>query len=287
MKAENLPIRVECFRKLPADGEQKLESESIGYVLIPLRIIPTYLSKNDLLPSPRWYKFMGVSDNIFNHKPELHINVIIQPKSESHKATHLRGQIEVDGDESFAEPDIANHFELKLDTEEDIAVTPPVLTPSIQVTVAEDTMNKGTILLHHETKKYVQKLEDWKKEEKENFLSHLKKVENTFLESMFEEWQRKKHEEENKLKWTIEECERLSKKLEDGYAQMKEFRLLGKDSLNQGVAAERNRNAMLEKELRAEREENKSLRSRLMELENARESIGELISETVSYLPPN
>lgn len=282
MKAENLPIRVECFRV-------KDEHESIGFVLIPLRIIPTFLYKNDLLPSPRWYKFMGVHDNIFHNKPELHVNVIIQPESECLASTHLRGQI--DGDESYAEPDIANHFEIKLDTAANItnSITPvveDVITLTIPVTEDATKQKKTTYSQQQETDKYVQKLEDWKNEEKDNFLSHLKKVENTFLASMFEEWQRKKHEEENKLKWTIEECERLSTKLEDGYAQMKEFR--EKDlQIASAIEVERTRNDALENELREERKENNSLRSRVMEFEKAQESIQQLIKETVLYYLTN
>lgn len=119
MKAENLPIKVVCFRL-----RDNYKLEPIGFVLIPLRIIPTFLYKNDLLATPRWYKMMGVSNNIAHNRPELHLNVIIQPEAECLSSTHLRGRIDDDATadddplDSFAEPDLSNHFELKLDEEE-------------------------------------------------------------------------------------------------------------------------------------------------------------------------
>lgn len=121
-------------------------------------------------------------------------------------------------------------------------------------------------------------------------MAHLKKVENSFLESMFEEWQRKKHEEENKLQWTIEECERLSKKLEDGYAQMKDFQRADKESkslaatqaeLDEKVDLEKKRNSALEMELREQREENKVLRSRIREIEKNNATAEEEIAHQI------
>lgn len=314
MKAENLPIKVECFRV-----RERNHLEAIGYVLIPLRIIPTCLYKNDeILPSPRWYKLMGVPSDVLHNKPEIHLNVIIQPEQECLSATHLRGKIDEDDeeDESYAEPDIIHHFEITRDVEkealkeqkQDALDTPPV----IKVTEVEEIIPEKEKLIiiptesnnktdRHgkeelETQKYVQKLEDWKKEEKDNFMSHLKKVENTFLESMFEEWQRKKHEEENKLQNTIDECERLSKKLEEGYAQMKDVRRADEETqklamsqavLQEEVALERKRNAALEMELREEREENKVLRNRIREMEqenvNMEQEIAEQIVSTCPY----
>lgn len=293
MKAENLPIKVECFRV-----RERNQLEPIGYYLIPLRIIPTCLYKNDeIVPSPRWYKLMGVPNDILCNKPQIHLNVIIQPEQECLSATHLRGKFdddEGDVDDSYAEPDMANHFELKMSEEEEVEVEVevdekaiildkkrkevtkiPKPTPTIEITEpVNNNNNKNTE--KDESNQYVKKLEDWKKEEKENFVSHLKKVENTFLESMFEEWQRKKHEEENKLKATIEECERLSRKLEDGYAQMRQAQRTEQESqalvmsqavLQEEVALERRRSAALEVELREERDDNKVLRNRVREME--------------------
>lgn len=118
MKAENLPIKVVCFRIAPS-AKHKLEP--IGFVLIPLRIIPTFLYKNDLLSTPRWFQMMGVSNSLAHNKPELHLNVIIQPEAECLSATHLRGKIDDDDDgdplDSFAEPDLSNHFELQMEEE--------------------------------------------------------------------------------------------------------------------------------------------------------------------------
>ena len=330
MKAENLPIRAECLRV-----RDRGHLEAIGYVLIPLRTIPTCLYKNDeILPSPRWFKLMGVPSDVLHNKPELHLNVIIQPEQECLSATHLRGKFDEDDvdDASFAEPPI-DHFELKMtDEEEPEEANQNLPTPRIEVqqqsvaqrppsaketVVAKDPqvqkleapkpvekpiMKRDTEVIPLTTEPavdpetYKRKLEEWKNEEKENFLANLKKVENTFLESMFEEWQRKKHEEENKLQWTIEECERLSKKLEEGYAQMKDFQRTETDmqsrnaaadhaALQEELAMERKRNITLEMELREERQENKSLRDRIRQLEKQNTAMDcEMAEQIVSNL---
>lgn len=297
MKAENLPIKVECFRV-----RERGRLEDIGYLLIPLRNIPTCLYKNDeVLPSPRWYKIMGVPSDVLHNKPELHLNVIIQPEQECLSAGHLRGKYDEE-DESYAEPDILNHFELKIDEEEEEETdpkqnlpTPKMEAPPVveEMVVQELPQQQKTVTLNEDTvtaEKYAKSLEDWKKDEKENFMAHLKKVENSFLESMFEEWQRKKHEEENKLQWTIEECERLSKKLEDGYAQMKDFQRADKESkslaatqaeLDEKVDLEKKRNSALEMELREQIEENKVLRSRFREIEKNNATAEEEIAHQI------
>lgn len=302
MKAENLPIKVECFRV-----RDRGHLDAIGYILIPLRNIPICLYKNDeILPSPRWYKIMGVPGDMLHNKPELHLNVIIQPEQECIAASHLRGQFEDEEDESFADPNIGHHFELKLeaceeeeeeeegepkDGQQDLptpkieviaeqpkAVVEPPQQKRISIPSAQSANTQAPPPPPVDADQYMKKLEDWKNEEKENFMAHLKKVENSFLESMFEEWQRKKHEEQNKLQWTIEECERLSKKLEDGYSQMKSMQRSEVDTqslataqavIHEELGLERKRNAALELELREERDENKTLRNRIREMEIA------------------
>lgn len=316
MKAENLPIKVECFRV-----RERGQFEAIGYVLIPLRTIPTCLYKNDeILPSPRWYKIYGVPGGVLHNKPELHLNVIIQPEQECLSASHLRGKFaEDEEDESFADPNVMQHFELKMDGENEVqqeiatpkieeiqkapaspekivevAVEPPAQEKLIASTETHPSNNnshaKPTDPPIVDAELYTKKLEEWKNEEKDNFMAHLKKVENIFLENMFEEWQKKKNKEENKLQTTIEECERLSKKLEDGYAQMKDVQRSEKESqslastqavIQEELALERKRNAALELELREEREENKVLRNRRMKMERSNAAAELEISEQI------
>lgn len=296
MKAENLPIKVECFRV-----KDRGHLEDIGFVLIPLRIIPTCLYKNDeFLPSPRWYRVMGVPNDLLHNKPELHLNVIIQPERECLSATHLRGKFD-EADESDLEPDTVNHFELKYtdeDDEKEKDIQQQIPTPKIEAKlpepekVVESPVVKEVKTDQLDAAKYKQNLEEWKNEEKDNFMAHLKKVENQFLESMFEEWQRKKHEEENKLQWTIEECERLSKKLEEGYANMRDVQRSDKEAQSQSevlgllqeeLNMERKRTAVLEMELREERDENKALRNRIREMERTTtENENEIAEQIVS-----
>lgn len=274
MKAENLPIKVQCFRV------RDKGLEDIGYVLIPLRNIPTCLYKNDeIAPSPRWFKIMGVSGDLLHNKPELHLHVIIQPEQESTFDTHLRGKFDLDeeeeDDESFAEPPL-EHFELQMDViaEEVDGEEEAKAKKKLSNSVEEGT--KPSADSEEEKKKYVQSLEEWRDEEKENFKSHLKKVENSFLESMFEEWQRKKHEEDNQLKLSLEECGRLSKKLEEGYAQMKEFQRKEKENealqereghLKDQLGEQQRKISALETDLQKERQDNEWLRHKLQEME--------------------
>lgn len=290
MKAENIPLKINCFRI------RDLRLESIGYRLIPIRIIPTFLTKNNLLSSPRWYKLAGIPNNVAHNRPELLLNVIIQPEQES-PSTYENAF----DDESLLEPDFSNHFELNMDLsgvkeviEGDYDNHDSEEQPAVTAKAVESS-KKSPVLVNEEELKdnYVNKLEQWKVEEKENFLSNLKKMENSFLESMFEEWQRKRQDEEQKLKWSIEECARLSKKLEDGFEQLKASARnevassSGKEATNDRVRKETER---LEVELKEERMENKELRGKIKQLESqigeAKDTRTKLLEENVRKLNP-
>lgn len=122
--------------------------------------------------------------------------------------------------------------------------------------------------------KYIANLEKWKTNEKEQFLDNLKKIENNFLQTLFEEWRGKRKEEELKLKWSIEECGRLSRKLEEGYSKLKKCLksdaapVINNDTNN--LEAEQKKVERLEAELREEREENKVLRNRIREMDKTK-----------------
>lgn len=176
---------------------------------------------------------MGVPNNIICNRPELHLNVIIQAENGECLPSPCRQKLDQD----------------------------PVAFQPIPMEMPDPS------------EKYLKQLEEWKSGEMENFLKHLQKVENTFLETMYAEWQRKKEEQENKLKWTIEECEKLSQKLADGYGRIKDV-----DRNEQEVASAVSQNIQDELErmdlaLRNECEKNKMLNAKISELINEKVSL--------------
>lgn len=76
MKEENQPIKLECFMQL-SEGRREL----VGFVLIPLRTIPFWNSRNCRL-KPHWYKLHGVSQDGNMKKPEVLVGVTIGDKDE-------------------------------------------------------------------------------------------------------------------------------------------------------------------------------------------------------------
>lgn len=92
MKLENLPVKIECFALKNDKGSiDRTAKERIGYILIPIKNIPTVPLPKALHVKPRWMKFIGLSKDWRPQKPELLLNIMITTKEflECDKAEEL------------------------------------------------------------------------------------------------------------------------------------------------------------------------------------------------------
>lgn len=81
MKAENLPVKLECyalkdFKRSVVDATK----EHIGYILMPVKNIPIISLNKALQMKPRWMRLIGLSKDWRQQKPELLVNVMITSK---------------------------------------------------------------------------------------------------------------------------------------------------------------------------------------------------------------
>lgn len=81
MKAENLPVKLECYAL--KDFKRSVEDatkEHIGYILMPVKNIPILSLNKAFQMKPRWMRLIGLSKDWRQHKPELLVNVMITSK---------------------------------------------------------------------------------------------------------------------------------------------------------------------------------------------------------------
>lgn len=69
--------------------------------------------------------------------------------------------------------------------------------------------------------KAIEELEDWKVQQKDQFLSELKRREINHLAHLSNEWQRRRSEQEAKLTQKLEHCDLITQSLEEAHAAIK------------------------------------------------------------------
>lgn len=79
---ENLPVKIDCFKLNNYKGDlNDAVKEHIGYILIPVKNIPTHPLVKAYQVKPRWHKFIGVNREFRQYHPELLLNIMITEKS--------------------------------------------------------------------------------------------------------------------------------------------------------------------------------------------------------------
>jgi len=78
MKTNNYPVKLECFglRNFQGNVDQAVK-ELIGYILIPVRNIPSLPVIKAIQQKPRWHKLIGLTKEWRPHRPELLMSVLI------------------------------------------------------------------------------------------------------------------------------------------------------------------------------------------------------------------
>lgn len=78
MKTENLPVKIDCYALRNFKGSvDEAAKEHVGYILCPVKNIPIVSLQRALETKPRWMKLIGLSKDWRQHKPELHMNIMI------------------------------------------------------------------------------------------------------------------------------------------------------------------------------------------------------------------
>ncbi|CRK91673.1 CLUMA_CG005322, isoform A [Clunio marinus] len=81
MKSDNLSIKIECFALSDLKTKpNETRKELIGYILVPMKVIPVVPIAKAIQTKPRWTRVIGLSKEWRQFKPELLLNTMITSK---------------------------------------------------------------------------------------------------------------------------------------------------------------------------------------------------------------